>query len=87
MRAAVPLGDIVRVAEHALLVGVVPLHCHLDDYAIPFRLEIEGRRVNRRLVPIQVLDESADTAFILKHILLSIALVLEFDAHSGIEER
>ena len=30
MRAAVLLRNVVRVAEHALLVGVVPLHRHFD---------------------------------------------------------
>src|SRR5690606_26451373 len=87
VRAAVALRDIVRVAEHGLLIAVVPLQRGLDLDIPAFFLEIQDRRVQRRLAAVQVRDEGADTAFELENVAAAVPLVLQRDPDAAIQER
>ena len=68
MRAAVLLRNVVGVAEHGLLVGVVPLQRHSTPIAVAVRWNQNDGIVDRRLVAVQVLDEGADAALVLEHV-------------------
>ena len=86
MRAAVALGNVVGEAEDVLLVGVIPLHGHFHgDAVFPVELEVEYL-IERGLAPVEVGDEGTETAFVLKDILVAGALVLQVDAHAGVQE-
>jgi len=64
MSAAVPLRNVVGVSEHLFLKAVVPLHGHLDAYAVlTIGLE-ENHVVKRRLVGVQVGDEGLEPAIV-----------------------
>ena len=87
VRAAVALRDVVRVAEHAFLVAVVPLERDLDLSRRAGLGEVDDRRMNRRLVAIQVLDERFDAARELEDVVPVLALVGQPDPHAGIQKR
>ena len=82
MGAAVTLRDIVGVAEHALLIGVVPLHRHLDDNIFTLGREIAHGLMKLRLVLVEVLDESANTALVFEHHVALARLFAQADAHA-----
>ena len=86
VRAAVALWNVVRVAEDIFLVRVIPLHRYLDLDVVEHHLDVDDLVVNRRLVLVQMLDECANTAFVLENVLLVAALVEQVNAHAGIEE-
>jgi hypothetical protein len=87
VRAAVLLRNVVRVAIHALLIGVVPLHRHFHLRIAVAGLEPQHRGMHRSLAAIQVRDEGLEAAFVLENLRLLVALVDQFDAHAGVEER
>ncbi len=87
MGAPVTLGNIVGVAEHAFLIAVVPLQRELDLNVFPGLLEVDHRRVNRRLVAVQMFDEGADTARKFEHVPLAVPLVGKLNAYPGIQKR
>ena len=87
MGAAVLLRNVVRVAVHAFLVRVVPLHGDFDLRVAVARLKPQHRVVHRRFAAIQMRDEGLESAFVLEHFGLLVALVHELDAHAGIEKR
>ena len=87
VRAAVLLRDVVRVAVHRLLVGVVPLRRDLDRDRPFLVLEIEDVRVDRRAAAVQVLHEGGHAALVLEHVALVLALVDELHAHARVQER
>ena len=86
MRASVLLRNVVRVAVHALLVRIIPLQRDLDVDQPFLRAESEHVFVHWRAAAIQVLDEGLQSALVLEHVALVFALVVQFDAHAGIEE-
>ena len=62
VRAAVLLRNVVGVAEHALLVGVVPLQRDLDGDRPVLRAKPEHRFVHGRARAVQVLHEGLQAA-------------------------
>ena len=87
MGAAILLRNVVGIAVHALLVGIVPLQCDLDRRRALLRAEPEDRLVHGRARSIQMRHESLQAAVVLKHIGFVLALIDEFDAHAGVQER
>jgi hypothetical protein len=84
---AVLLRNVVGEAEHRFLVGVGPLHGTIDDDAVLFAGDRDHIGVQRGLQLGQVLDEAADAAFVLEHVVLAIrALIDQFDLDAGVEE-
>ena len=65
--AAVGLRDVVGVAVHGLLVGIVPLRGDLDGHQLVLGLEVEDVRVRAGPAAIQILNERLDAAVVLKH--------------------
>ena len=86
MRAAIPLRDVVGIAEHVFLVAIVPLQCRLDTDAVPVVLEVKYGSVDRRLVAIEMLDKCANSTFVLEHVALVVTLVGQLDSYTGIQE-
>src|SRR3712207_293781 len=66
VRAALVGVDVVREAEDGLLVGGVPLHRHLDGALVPLRLEVDDPVLDGVLVLVEVGDEVADPALVVK---------------------
>jgi len=87
MRATIALRDVVRVTEHVFLVAVVPLHGDLDRRSVAVRLEVKHGRMYRRLVTVQMLDESPDATLVLKLVVPVITFVVEPDPDTGVQER
>jgi hypothetical protein len=86
VRAAVALRDVVGEAEHRLLVGVVPLHRHLDADAVAVVHGVENVRVQDGLGAVDVFDEALHPAAEGEDLLLAGALVVQLDAHAVVEE-
>ena len=85
--AAVLLRDVVGEAEHRFLVGVGPLQRRRRRRCRPARRTPRSRWMQRGLQLGQVLDEAADAAFVLEHVALALAaLVDQVDADAGVEE-
>ncbi len=87
MRAAVLLRNVVGVAEHALLVGVVPLQRHLHRHRPVLRAKPDHRLVDRRARAVHVLHERLQSAGVREHVRAVLALVDELDANAGVQER
>src|SRR5205807_424975 len=87
VRAALARVDVVREREHGLLIAVVVLERHLHHRVALARLEVEHLGVDRRLVLVHVLDELDDPARVVEDVLSIIALVLDRDLQTAIEER
>src|SRR3984893_3145376 len=87
MRAALAGVDVVGEGEHALLVAVVVLERDLDLDVVLLPLEEEHFRVDRRLVLVQVFDELDDAALVEEGVARPVALVLDDDLESLVEER
>ncbi len=86
MGAAILLRDVVGKAEHPFLVGIVPLQRRFDADAVLLRIDVDDGLVQRCLVLVEVLDEGADAAVVLVHILAGGGFLAQHDAHAGIEE-
>ncbi len=86
VRAAVLLRDVVGEADDVFLVGVVPLHRHVDADAVLLALRAEHVRVQHGLGAVHVLDEALDAAGEGEVLLLAGALVDQHDAHAVVEE-
>ena len=71
VRAAVLLRNVVGEAEHRFLVRVGPLHRDVDRDAFVLRRERDNLLVQRRFQLRQVLDERADAALVLEHVVRS----------------
>ena len=87
MRSTVLLRNVVRVAEHALLVGVVPLHRDLNIDDTLLSLEAADRLMHGGTSSVQVFDERPQTTGVLKHVGSVLPLIDEFDAHAGVQKR
>ena len=75
MGTAVPLRNIVGIAEHVFLVGIVPLQRCFNANVIPFQDEVKDGRVDGLLVAIEVLDERPNPTLVLEGIAALIAFV------------
>src|SRR6266545_605395 len=62
VRAALDRVDVVRKREHRLLVGVVPLHRHLNGALVGLAFEVDDVLVDRVLRLVDVRDEIPDPA-------------------------
>ena len=82
MGASVSLRNVVGVAEHVLLVSVVPLYGRLDTNVIAHRGEMKHRAMDGGLVAIQVFNKRLDAALIFEQVLALVALVDKVNAHA-----
>ena len=87
VRAAVVLRDVVRVAIHGLLVGIVPLERQFDADPVTFGAKPDTGLVYRCLAAIQEADELTDSAFVVERLALLIALVNQFDSYARVKKR
>ena len=84
MSTAVALRNVVRVTKHGFLVAVIPLQRRLDDDAVACRREMKYLRLDRRLVAVQMLDESPDAAGVFEDVVALVALVAQVNSHARI---
>ena len=82
--ATVLLRDVVGVAVHRFLVRIVPLHGKFDDDAVTFGTKPDARLVNRGLAAVEIANELADPALVVKGLLLLVALVNQFDSYARV---
>ena len=75
MGTAVALRDVVGKTEYVLLIGLVPLQGDLNADIVALGEEMKDLFVQRGLVPVQVLDEGANTALIFEDVLAVTAVV------------
>ena len=86
VRAAVRLGNVVRIGEDLLLETIVPLHRDLDRDAVVARmLEVE-HLVESGLVAVQVVDKRPQAAFVQEALLLARTFVAQVDGHTRVQE-
>jgi hypothetical protein len=85
VRAALARVDVVREGIHVLGVAVVVLEGHFEHDAALLYFN-EDRLVERRLGAVQMLHEGDDAALVLEDLLLLLALVLERDFETLVEE-
>ncbi len=86
VRAAVLLRDVVGEAQHAFLIGVVPLHGHVDRDAFVLAAPDEHARMQHGLGAVHVLDEALHAAGEGEVLLLAGALVDQHDLGAVVEE-
>ncbi len=84
---AVALRNVVREAEHLLVVAIVPLHGHFHGDAIFLGVRIENVRVQRGLRAVDVLDETLHATGKREVLFLARALVHQLDVHAVVQER
>ena len=87
MRTAVLLRNVVGVAVHVLLVGVIPLQAELDRNRVLLAAEPDDRIVDRRLVAVQIADELTNAALVLEYFALVVALIDQLDSYTRVQER
>ncbi|MNN91405.1 hypothetical protein D3C81_2095190 [compost metagenome] len=87
MGAAILLRDVVGEAVHRFLVGVGPLQGDVDNDVVVFARDGDDVGMQRVLQLRQVLDEAADTAFVVEIVTTAFAaLIDQGNAHAGVEE-
>ena len=87
MGPAVLLRNVVGEAEHALFVGIGPLHRHFDFDQLAAALEMDDLRVQWRANLGEVFDKGADAAFVAEMLATPFpAIIDELYRDSGIEE-
>ena len=90
MGAAVTLRNVVREAQHGLVVAVVPRHRELDADAAIAGLAVGGdrRRDDRRARPVEILDEGGEAALVAELLArgLGVPLVAQHDPEAGVQE-
>src|SRR6516165_8000637 len=87
MCTAITLRDVVREAQHRLLIGIVPLHGYFDADPLVLTQRMEDMRMQNILSSIDELDERPDPASKLEHLLLRYSLIDQLDADTIVEER
>ena len=87
MRAAFVRVDVVREGVDRLGVAVVPLQRDLGVDAVLLAAHVDRLLVDRRLVLVQVRDERDDAAFVVKLVVLAVALVVQRDDDAAVQER
>ena len=89
MRAAIALRDVVGEAQRGLVIGVGPLHRHLDRDALPFPDHMDRAGMQRRLGAVEIFHHLAQPALVMQDDLgrcLDGAGVGQFQMHAGIQE-
>ena len=79
--------DVVGKGVDALAVTLVPLERDLDLEAIAGAVEVDDVGMDRRLGLVQGLHEGDDAAFVEELVGLLLALVLDSDVETAIQER
>src|SRR3954469_4315689 len=87
MGAAVLLRTVIGKAQHRLLVGIVPLHRHIEGDAVLLTTAEKYVRMQHVLGPVHVLDEALHAAREREVLFLARALVDEDDLDAVVEER
>ena len=87
MGPAIALGDVVGVAEDALLVRVIPLKGYLDDHIVALIADIAGGRMQSTFLAVEVGYKCLDPTFVLKNIFCIGPLVDELISHPRVKER
>src|SRR5690606_32588225 len=87
MGTTILLRDVVRVAVHVLLIGVIPLQSELDDDGTFLSSEVDDGVVDRRVVAVEKPHELPDPALVLKYLVFVFPLVDQLDADPRVEER
>jgi hypothetical protein len=87
VRAAILLRNIVRIAIHAFLIRIVPLHGDFDLRVAIASLEPQHGGMDRRLASIEVSDERLQSALMLKDFRFLVALIDQLDPYTRIQER
>ena len=86
MGPTVTLGYVVREAKDVFLVRIIPLQGRLDPVSLAVDVEITDRRIETRLVAVQIFDEGAYPAVVRVDVTLSGSLVRERDADPRVEK-
>ena len=86
MGTAIALRDVVGEAEHAFLIGVVPLHRQFDLHLVTGGAQVEHAVVQGIFVAIEVLDEGPDAALVFEAVGAAAAFIAQLDAHPGIQK-
>src|SRR6185369_4124871 len=83
VRAALVRVDVVREAVDVFVVAVVVLQRDLDDELVDLLVQVDDRRVDRRLVLVHVLDEGLHALRELERLGLAAALVGDDDREAA----
>ena len=87
MSTPIALGNVVGKAVDVLLIGVIPLHGHLDRDAIfPILAEVKYLGMDGSLVLIQILNEGTDTTLVVEMLLPIVPLIFQTDGNTRVEE-
>src|SRR5579862_7631062 len=88
MRAAVALRDVVRKAQHRLVIGIGPLHRDLDKNAVLLALDRNRRRMQRLFRAVEIVDKSFQPAVVMEGggLWLDPAQIGQFERDPAIEE-
>ena len=81
VRAAISLRDVVREAQHVLVVAVVPLHRQLDGDVVLLGRHGDGRLVQCLLGAVEIFDEGFDAALVMQidRLVLGVARIGEVE--------
>ena len=86
MGAAVTLRNVIGETLHRFLVGVVPLHGHLNGNAVLGPLNMKDVRMQHAFRAVHVFDETFDAAAERKFFFLARTLVGQGDFHAVVKE-
>ncbi len=87
MGTTVTLRNIVGETEHGLLVGVGPLHRHLNDDTFLIRVQADHVGMQRGLQLGQMLHEGANTTLVGERVMPPFSpFVLQLNGDTGVEE-
>ena len=89
MCSAVPLRDVIREAEDAFVIAVVPPQRCFDRNALPFGFNENRLGEKRSTRPVEILNERLQTALIPQLALdrFDAAQIREDNVNSGVQER
>src|SRR5262249_59920808 len=89
MRAAVALGDVVRKAQHRLVIGVGPLHRDFEKDALALAADDDRWRVQRLLRAVEILHEGFEAALEMKadRLGLDLAQIGQDERDAAVQER
>src|SRR3990172_3141505 len=87
MCATITLRDIIRIAQHRFLVGIIPLHRYFDRDALLLTGGVKNIAVERGLVAVDEFDETLYTSGERKIFLFSRTLVDKFDFDAVVQKR
>ena len=87
VRAAIALRNVVREAQYAFVVAVVPLHGHFDRDVVLLANRVKHSRMQDLLGLVDVIDKTLHAADKRKIVFLAGALVGQANPHAVIQER